>query len=327
MIRALLLTGIALASAAPAIAQHDLELPAQPPVLPPPPMAAQEGSDWVIYPVRDNVFMLSGPSGNVAVQTGRDGVVVVDTGTESEAQDLIRQIRRLSDKPIRYIFNTGSDVDHTGGNASVASGGVDLVGGTEGSGLLGNSGGSPILAHEQVMFQLLEDEIFDGLPTLTYFAEQKDVHFNGGPISLIHAPGHNAGNSLVMFRRADVVAAGDVYSPDRYPFIDIDRGGSITDYLASLNHLIAITVPEFNQQGGTMVIPGHGRLSDEGDIGEYRDMVTFIRDRVKTMMERGMSFEEIAAARPTFDYDPLFGPEAGDVFVDQIYRSLSQEGE
>jgi len=327
MIRSLLLAGIALASAAPAIAQHDLELPAQPPVLPPPPMAAQEGSDWVIYPVRDNVFMLSGPSGNVAVQIGRDGLAVVDTGEAGEARDLVTQIRRLSDKPIRYIFNTGSDAAHTGGNTTVAAGGVDLVGGSEGSGLLGNGGGAPILAHEQVMFHLLEAEIYEGLPTLTYFVEQKDVHFNGGPISLIHAPGHNSGNSLAMFRRADVVAAGDVYAPDRYPFIDIDRGGSITDYLASLNHLIAITVPEFNQQGGTLVIPGHGRLSDEGDIGEYRDMVTFIRDRVKAMMDRGMSLDDITAARPTFDYDPLFGADAGDVFVGQIYRSLSQEGE
>ena len=310
-----------LGTAAPAIAQHDVSLPAQPPVLPPPPLAQAEGSSWVIYPIRDGVFMLSGPSGNVAVQEGRDGVVLVDTGSSGEANNLLSEVSRLSDKQVRYILNTGSESAHTGNNTEVGSVGEDLMSGSERPG----AASAPILAHEQVMFQMLDAGIEEGLPTLTYFVAQKDIHFNGGPISLIHAPGTTSGNSLVVFRRADVVAAGDVYSPDRYPNIDLDRGGSISDYLSSLNHLIAITVPEFNQQGGTMVIPGHGRLSDEGDIGEYRDMITFIHDRVEAMMGRGMTLDAIMAARPTLDYDPLFGPEAGDVFVDQIYRSLSGE--
>jgi glyoxylase-like metal-dependent hydrolase (beta-lactamase superfamily II) len=128
-----------------------------------------------------------------------------------------------------------------------------------------------------------------------------------------------------MFRRSDVIAAGDIYTPDRYPQIDLQHGGSIQQELASLNYLIQLAIPEFNQEGGTYVVPGHGRLSDEGDIGDYRDMVTFIHDRVKGMIDQGMTLAQIKAARPTFDYDPLYGKKAGDDFVEQIYLSLTAE--
>lgn len=299
-------------------------LPPQAPVLPPPPLPVLEGSPFVIYPVRGGTYMISGPASNSLVQVGLDGVLVVDTGPAADAAGLLREIRRLSARPIRYLLNTSADPDHVGGNAGLSGIGQDIGSGNERPDGVQGYGAAPTLAHEQVMFRLLEEGASDGLPTLTYFVDQKDLFFNGEPVSLIHAPGHTGGDSLVMFRRSDVIAAGDAYTPDRYPELDLAHRGSITAYLASLNHLIALTIPEFNQQGGTFVVPGHGRLSDEGDIQDYRDMVTFIHDRVKAMVDQGMTLEQVQAARPSQDYDVRYTREAGDRFVAQIYTSLTQ---
>jgi cyclase len=267
--------------------------------------------------------MISGPVSNALVQVGLDGVLLVDTGRGEDAAGLLAQVRRLSPRPIRYLLNTNPDADHVGGNAALSGTGTDIGSGNERPDGVQGYGATPTLAHEQVMFQLLEQGASEGLPTLTYFVAQKDIFFNGEPVSLIHAPGHTGGDSLVMFRRSDVIAAGDIYTPDRYPDLALDKGGSITAYLASLNHLIALTVPEFNQQGGTFVVPGHGRLSDEGDIQDYRDMVTFIRDRVKAMVDQGMSLAQVLAARPSQDYDVRYSRAAGDRFVGQVYASLT----
>jgi glyoxylase-like metal-dependent hydrolase (beta-lactamase superfamily II) len=133
---------------------------------------------------------------------------------------------------------------------------------------------------------------------------------------------HADGDVLVVFRRSDVVSAGDVYTPDRYPVIDVKRGGSINGLVNALNQLLRITVPEFNQQGGTLVIPGHGRLSDEADVADYRDMVTIVRDRVRDMVKKGMTLEQVKAAKPTVDYDVIYGADKGAVFVEQAYNSL-----
>ena len=328
MMRHLLLTAALIATLpAAALAQGRPLLPDQPPRLPDAPLPVDEGSAHVIYPVRDGVFMISGPDGNVAVQTGTDGVLLVDSGTAADAPGLLRQVRRLSARPLAYILNTSGDADHVGGNALLSAAGIDLVGGLleRPSGIQQGSA-IPVFAHESVMTRLIENGTLEGLPTQTYFVAQKDIHFNASAVSLIHAPGHTAGDSVVMFRRADVIAAGDAYTPDRYPLIDLANGGSITAYLATLNRLISLTVPEFNQQGGTFVIPGHGRLSDEGDLGDYRDMVTFIHDRIKAARDAGQTLEQVLQARPTQDYDPLFGAEAGAEFTRQVYLSLEQEG-
>jgi cyclase len=314
-----------LAMAAPTLAQVP-DLPPQPPQLPPPALEVAPGDKFVIYPVRNGVFMISGPSVNVAVQVGADGVLIVDSGPASEAQELLKQVRRLSSKPVYYLLNTNGDVDHRGGNTTISAIGADLSGGNERPDSVQGFGSVPIFAHEGVMLRLVEEQVEDGLPTQTYFVQQKDLFFNGEPVSLIHAPGHTAGDSFVMFRRSDVIAAGDIYTPDRYPQIETGKGGSIQQYLASLNHLIDLTIPEFNQQGGTFVIPGHGRLSDEGDIGDYRDMITFIRDRVQAMVDRQMTLPQILAARPTFDYDSLYGAQEGNRLVEQIYISLTTVG-
>ncbi len=312
--------------ASAAFAQATPELPPQPPQLPPIPTQPVAGSPFTVYPVRDGVFMITGPGSNVTVQTGRDGVLVVDAGTATAAPGLLAEIRKLSSKPIMYLMLTNGDADHVGGNHIIAASGVLLEGGNTRPSVVTSSGGAPIWAHEGVLNRLTEENFLEGLPTDSYFVEQKDLHYNAEAVSLVHAPGHTTGDSFVVFRRSDVISAGDIFTPDRYPQIDIAHGGSIQGVLDSLNYLLRLTVPEFNQQGGTFVVPGHGRLSDEADVAEYRDMITFINDRVKSMIAKRQTLAQIKAARPTLDYDPLFGREAGDVFVDQIYQSLTSKG-
>ena len=169
----------------------------------------------------------------------------------------------------------------------------------------------------------------EGWPTAAYFTPHRDIHFNGEPVEILHQPAaHTDGDSLVFFRRSDVVVAGDIFTPERYPVIDLARGGSVQGVIDALNRIIRIAVPEDKQEGGTKVIPGHGRLCEEADVVEYRDMVTIIRDRVQTLIDDGLSLEEVQAARPSLDYDTEYGSDTGfwttAMFVGAVYRSLSE---
>jgi cyclase len=160
------------------------------------------------------------------------------------------------------------------------------------------------------------------LPTDVYRGKQKDLYFNDEPVVLLHQPAaHTDGDSLVFFRGSDVISTGDIFVTTNYPVIDLERGGSIQGLIASLNRIIDLTVPAALQEGGTLVIPGHGRICDEADVVEYRDMVTIVRDRIADMLKRGMTLDQVKAARPTEDYDPRYGSNTG--FVEAVYRSLS----
>jgi glyoxylase-like metal-dependent hydrolase (beta-lactamase superfamily II) len=157
--------------------------------------------------------------------------------------------------------------------------------------------------------------------------------FNGEGIRVIHEPNaHTDGDSIVYFRQSDVIATGDVYVTGLYPFIDIASGGSIQGVIAAANNIIDLIIPVYGQDGGTLVIPGHGRLSDMGDVINWREMLTIIRDRVQDMIDRGLTLEEVQAARPTRDYDPRWGADTGfwttTAFVAAVYQNLStpQEG-
>ena len=142
------------------------------------------------------------------------------------------------------------------------------------------------------------------------------------PSYLLHQPAaHTDGDSLVFFRGSDVISTGDIFVTTSYPVIDLDRGGSIQGVIDSLNRIIDLTVPAALQEGGTLVVPGHGRICDEADVVEYRDMVTIIRDRIADMLKRGMTLDQVKAARPTEDYDPRYG--SSSAFVEAVYRSLS----
>lgn len=295
------------------------------------PTVAQENSDDTevhVLPVQGNVYMLVGPQGNSALQVGYDGVLLVDPQMAELAPKIAERIHELTDSPVRYIVvNTHVHPDHTGGNRALANMGHEETGVR-----------TEIIAHENVLIRMTAapDESLpetqlspEGWPTEAYFTPTRDIHFNGEPIEILHQPSaHTDGDSLVFFRRSDVVSTGDIFTPERYPIIDLARGGSVQGVIDALNRIIRIAVPEDKQEGGTKVIPGHGRLCEEADVVEYRDMVTIIRDRVQALIDDGMSLEEVQAARPSMDYDTEYGSDTGvwttAMFVEAVYRSLSE---
>jgi len=261
--------------------------------------------------------MLVGAGANITVQIGDEGVLLVDSGMRGLSDDVLKAIRAVTDKPIRILINTGADADHTGGNEAIAKAGKWLGGNAP-----GNAGfaipGARVIAHEQVLFRM-KAEPFGAQPTETFFTADKEIFFNGEAIQLLHQPAATTdGNIIVFFRRSDVVAAGDVFTTTAYPAIDRARGGSIQGVIDGLNHIIDVTIPQAKEEGGTYVIPGHGRLTDEADVVEYRDLTTIIRDRIEALVRRGLTLEQIKSARPTLDYDGRYG--SPDAFIDAIVR-------
>ena len=276
-----------------------------------------------ILPVQKNVYMLAGDGGNITLQIGNDGVLVVDTGLAEMSDQALAAIRKFTDKPIHYILNTHVHPDHTGGNETFGKAGNTITGGDVADDIKGLEKGAAIMAHNRVLERMSATAAFAALPTDVYRGKQKDLYFNDEPVVLLHQPAaHTDGDSLVFFRGSDVISTGDIFVTTSYPIIDLDRGGSIEGIIDSLNRIIDITVPAALQEGGTLVIPGHGRICDEADVVEYRDMVTIIRDRIADMLKHGMTLEKVKAARPTEDYDPRYG--SSTAFVEAVYRNLSK---
>ena len=279
--------------------------------------------------VQGSVYMLSGAGANIAIQAGSEGVLLVDSGQTDKAAEVIAAVRQLSQAPLQYIVNTSGDADHAGGNEAVSRAGRRLtsaLGPGEGAIV-----GAAIVARQAVMDRLIKDKAPEcALPTSTYDVyPTRSLFFNGEGIKLRHMPAaHSDGDSFVFFRCSDVVATGDIFNTNLYPSIDIERGGSVNGVVAALNELLEITIPALKQEGGTYVIPGHGRLADEADVSEYRDMVTIVRDRVRALIARKMTLEQVKAERPTLDYDGRYvgsdGPWTPDRFVEAVYKSLTQ---
>ncbi|HEY4360836.1 MAG TPA: MBL fold metallo-hydrolase [Bryobacteraceae bacterium] len=293
-------------------------------------VAAGDGEIHVL-PVQNDVYMLVGAGGNIAVQAGKDGVVVVNAGDGELTDKLLAAVKTISGKPIRYVIDTSADAAYTGGNEAVAKAGTTITGGNVASGSA--NWPATIVAHENVTSRMSAMQGKPGglpaaaWPEDVYFGDQKDMFVNGEAVQLFSQPAaHSDGDSLVFFRRSDVVVAGDLFSPDRYPVIDVANGGGINGVVDALNRILDLTVPAEKQEGGTYVIPGHGRLCDEADVLEYRDMVTIVRERIQDMIKREMSLEQVKAARPTRDYDPLYGSTSvtPDQFVEAAYRSLKK---
>jgi glyoxylase-like metal-dependent hydrolase (beta-lactamase superfamily II) len=316
-----------------------------------------------ILRVRPNIYMISGGGGNTAIQTGDQGVLVVNTKEQNSAESLLGAISVLTAKPvgavdtthshpaleglteemlvtrgklnavIRVIVNTDYAPDQTGGNAIIGKAGKTATGGNVAFDLSDANQGAEIISHENTLLRLsgamggkapLEQ---DGWPTSTFFGKQKAIFFNREAVRIYHEPkAQTDGDVIVFFRRSDVIVTGDVYDPERYPVIDLAAGGSINGVIAALNHIIDLSTPAFGHEGGTLIIPGHGHLSNYGDVVNYRDAVTIIRDRIQDAIKKGKSLKQVKAAKLTMDYDPIYGATEGpwttDKFVEAVYTSL-----
>lgn len=282
-----------------------------------------------ILEVRPSFFVIAGAGGNVGVQVGEDGVVIVDTGSAATAPSVLAAIKRISPKPIRYVIDTGPDDDHVGGNDAIASAGEKLfAGGLPGGGqpnaAVAAERVAPIVAAEGALRHLAKSPAAIW-PTEVFHYARKAMYLNGEAIEMLHQPAaHTDSDVFAFFRRSDVVMAGDVLDTRQFPVIDVARGGSIQGELAALDRLVEIAVPStpvVTREAGTIVVPGHGRLCDQYDVVEYRDMVTIIRDRVRDLMKAGKSLAEVKSAQPAKGYVGRYGNP--DRFIEAVYQSLA----
>ena len=309
---------------APLAAQHQRP-PVPPERMPPPSTAALRApapGQVGVLPVQGNVYLLNLGPVNVVAQVGADGILLVDTGPAEWSDRILQTLRdRFPEKPVRYIINTHMHPDHTGGNAAVSKGGR------------GSAGAPRIIAHENALNRMQgavegETELpAEMLPSSTFFTRKKEIYFNGEPIEILHQPAaHTDGDVMVFFRGSDVIAAGDLFTTASYPMFEDKRGSTMQGYLDALNRMLDITVPRFNQQGGTMVIPGHGRLSNESDVDDFRNWMTIVRDRIRDLIKEGRTLAQVKAARPTLEFDGVFAVPTwtAEQFIDAVYRDLSQ---
>jgi glyoxylase-like metal-dependent hydrolase (beta-lactamase superfamily II) len=296
-----------------------------------------------VVQLRPSVYLIGGAGGNILVQIGPEGVVLVDSGSTPNADRVLAEIRRLTPLPIRYIINTSMEADHVGGNEKLAKSGLSILAGNivAGAGLsedlITNGGGASILAHENVLTRMSAPTGRQSQfplafwPTKTFAYHQYSMYLNGEGIQVIHQPAaHSDGDTIVFFRRNDVIATGDVIDTTRFPVIDASKGGTIQGEIDALNRLMDLSIHNLPVQwyaDRTLLVPGHGHVYDKLDLLEYRDAITVVRDRIQSLIAEGKSLEQIKAANPTLGYRSQYGADSGpwttDMFVETIYRELA----
>jgi cyclase len=287
--------------------------------------AAEPDSALDVVKVRPNFYMLAGAGGNIGVQIGSDGVVLVNSGTAAAATDVIAAVKKLTELPIRYILNADAGADFVGGNEKLAKAGLNVMNGQN---------GAAILAHESVLTRMSARNANpsypgDAWPNEAFLAKRHAFRMNDEGIEIWYQPAaHSNADSLVMFRKSDVVVTGDIMDTTRFPVIDVANGGSIQGEIDALNKLIELTIapiPFIYKDVGTYVIPGHGRLCEQMEVVDYRDMVVLVKDVVADMIKQNKTLDQIKASHPAAPYETRFGRQPGvtDSFIESIYKSLT----
>jgi len=276
---------------------------------------AQQLADLKVETTRlsDQVCMLSCRGGNLALLTGEEGSLLIDSEYAQLADKVLAAVREVRDVPIRYVINTHWHFDHVGGNEAL------------------QKAGALIIAHENVRERMSSEQVLKplnrtvppspeaALPTLT-FTDSMTFHFNGEEVYVLRVPpAHTDGDSIVYFRKADVLHMGDIVFNGMYPFIDVGCGGSIDGMIQGVERGLALA----NEK--TRIIPGHGPLATAADLRAYRDMLKTVSERVHKLIDEGKSREEVIAAQPTKDFDAAYGGRTfePDQWVGIVYDGLS----
>ncbi|MEO6447458.1 MAG: MBL fold metallo-hydrolase [Gemmatimonadaceae bacterium] len=279
------------------------------------PCAAQSAMDSVqirTERVSGHVYVLFGSGGNIGLSVGQDGAFIVDDQFAPLSAKITAAIASLTDKPVRFVVNTHFHGDHSGGNEN-----------------FGRTG-AVIIAQDNVRDRLASEQVnartnartpaapHDALPVIT-FAQSLSLHLNGDSVRVVHvANAHTDGDALIHYVGANVLHMGDTFFAGRYPYIDTSSGGTLDGIIAAADAGLAMA------RNDTRIIPGHGAVSTRADLLEYRRVLVIIRDRVQKLVAEGKSLAQVAAARPTVEFDDPWGkgfmnPE---VFLDIIYNDL-----
>lgn len=302
-----------------------------------------EAADLHWWRLRGSVWMLVGAATNVTASVGPDGVLLVDAGGAGDGPRILAAVRSLQSrlgplglfdtpaqraanarapfdthappKPIRYVIDTGALARDTGGDAYLAA-----------------HAGATVLTHANVLTRLVERQAdFSALPADTYAGDQYKLgsFFNGEGIRLVHAANASGdGDSIVHFRGADVIAAGDLLDMNGFPVIDVGAGGSIDGVIAGLNRILELAIPASSGEGGTLIVPAHGRVADFTDVRRYRDMLAVIRDQVQALIDKGLTRQQVVNEQPAFGYAARYGSKSGEwttrMFIDAVYKSLEK---
>lgn len=267
-------------------------------------------------PVRDNIYLLQGEGGNIGLFVGEDGAFLVDDQIAPLTDKIKAAIATVTDEPIKFVINTHWHSDHTGGNENLGNEGV------------------VILAHDNVRKRMSVDNIIPSLnmefpaspeaalPVIT-FEDGVTFHLNGDTLHAIHpdTDGHTDGDTFLHWKKANVIHAGDLFFNGFYPFIDTYSGGSLAGMIEGVNEILELT----NAQ--TLIIPGHGKLSNRQELLDYRNMLMVVQVRTLTAIAQGMTLEEFLASDPTAEFDAAWGQGflTPEVFQKIVYSSVAQE--
>jgi glyoxylase-like metal-dependent hydrolase (beta-lactamase superfamily II) len=315
---------------------------------------AQQGNAAAleVLQIRPNFYMIAGAGANIGAQVGPNGVVLVNAGTAQASDDVIAAVARLSPQPIRYIVDTSADPDVVGGNAKLAAAGRNITSFSVGSSRTNVAGldldAARVLSHENVLTQMRRagagaTSAFptDTWPTETFGERRRTMYFNDEGIEIIKLPSaHSDADTLVLFRKSDVIVAGNIIDADRFPMIDLAKGGSLKGEIEALNRVIEMAIPPgpfvglpsgpnatARLQGGTDILPGHGRVFRQIDVVNYRDMLVIVADIVQDMIGRKMTLDQIRAAEPAKPFSARYGATSGpwttNDFVEAVFKSLT----